>query len=97
MTVKELKQYRLICAELRQTTDKRRLKELWEEKLQYDKLVCSISPEHRHIKRAIELYCFTPIGDGEASTWEDAAAKVGCGYSGESLRKAVERYLKKIS
>ena len=108
MTIKELRQYRLICSELQQIEcglDSgnfsgsmvellRRKKILTDEKTLCEETVRKIAD--RRVRRAIEIYCFELVGtDTSTPKWEDVADRIGAGNSGEAVRKAVERYLDK--
>lgn len=106
MTLKELREYRLICSEIdyidkcmQCSTDKKssvaRLKrksELIKEKNRLESFLESIN--NFKIRFAIELYCFETVSVGENfPTWENVARKIGNGATGDSIRKKVERYL----
>lgn len=107
MTIKELREYRLICSELEQiechlnsskseistVTLLERKSRLKAEKQRLETFLNRISD--RKIKRAISLYCFDAIEyESPAPTWGDVAAKIGGGTTENSIKKSVERYLK---
>lgn len=134
VTVKDLRKYRAICAEIHQIESKltgsrihvkdsvksaakhpysvhnvpiegdvyessspallakfKRL--LWERGVIED-FISSI-PEYK-VRRALEIYCLEPLGeDMEAPSWEKVADALADGSTGDSIRKSVERFLKK--
>lgn len=133
MTIKELRSYRTICAEIEhidkqlgrrtvkdsvQSASKHpyslhsvsvegdiyersspllltKKQKLLAQKREIEELICNVS-EYR-IRRALELYCLEPLNENlEIPNWENVADMLADGSTGESLRKAVTRFLEKI-